>query len=51
MFIVINKYTGRKVYEGSDKAEAKKAYKKDFIANWVYFDGKICDLRTFKPKA
>lgn len=50
MFTVVNKYTSRVYYKGEDKAEAKAAYRKDPTGSWVYFDGQLCDLRTFAPK-
>lgn len=49
MYKVINKYTGKLLYAGMDKAAAKIAYRSD-TASFVYKDGKICDLRSFEPK-
>lgn len=49
---VINKYTGRYLYQGTDKAEAKAAYQKDPTGAWVYLGNRgLCDLRSFKPLA
>jgi hypothetical protein len=50
MYVVMNKYTDRKTYEGPSKVNAKAAYRRDPTGSWVYKDGRFCDLRTFEPK-
>jgi hypothetical protein len=49
MFKVVYALTGRVIYQGEDRKKVREYSLNDRFA-WVYWNGKICDKRTLKPK-